>query len=126
MRTGLSGLMIRSLLTIPWHLLTNLEMKITRADLSDVEKLGKMNKRLIEDERHPNKMDVQQLSERMTGWLKGEYNCYIVTEDSSTVAYCLFRDDCKYYYMRQLFVKKGYRHELARLDVQTYLDRQEG
>ena len=86
-------------------------MKITRADLCDVEKLGKMNKRLIEDEHHPNKMNVQQLSERMTDWLRGEYNCYLATEDSIMVGYCLFRDECEFYYMRQLFVERGHRRK---------------
>ena len=86
-------------------------MKITRADLCDVEKLCKMNKRLIEDERHPNKMNVQQLSERMTDWLRGEYNCYLATEDCITVAYCLFQDECEFYYMRQLFVERGHRRK---------------
>ena len=65
-------------------------MKVTKAYLSNVEKLGKMNKRLIEDERHPNSMNVQQLTQRMTDWLQGEYTCYLATKDMITVAYCLF------------------------------------
>ena len=87
-------------------------MKVIRADLSDVETLGKMNKRLIEDERHPtNQMTVQQLAQRMINWLQNEYTCYLATEDGNTVAYCLFRDDCKYYYMRQLFVEREHRRK---------------
>jgi ribosomal protein S18 acetylase RimI-like enzyme len=86
-------------------------MKITKADLSDVEQLAELNKRLIEDERHPNPMNVQQLAQRMAEWLQGEYTCYLATEDRSTVAYCLFRDDGKYYYMRQLFVERAYRRK---------------
>ena len=70
-----------------------------------------MNKRLIEDERHLNSMNVRQLTQRMIDWLQGEYTCYLATKDSITVAYCLFRDDCKYYYMRQLFVERGHRRK---------------
>ena len=81
---------------------TNLEMKVTRADFSDVEKLGKMNKRLIEDERHPNSMNVQQLTQRMTDWLQGEYICYLATEIalrlpiacSETIASITICDSC--------------------------------
>jgi|TARA_B100002003_G_C13806833_1_gene397932 hypothetical protein len=37
-------------------------MKITRADTSHAEELAELNKRLIEDERHPNTMNVPQLA----------------------------------------------------------------
>ena len=86
-------------------------MKVTKAGLADVEKLGELNKRLIEDERHPNPMNVQQLAQRMTEWLQDEYSCYLASEDGSTVAYCLFRNDGDYYYMRQLFVERTHRRK---------------
>ena len=86
-------------------------MKITRADFSHVEKLAELNKRLIEDERHPNPMNVPQLARRMDEWLRGEYTCYLATEDGFTIAYCLFRDDGEYYYMRQLFVERAHRRK---------------
>lgn len=86
-------------------------MKITKADLSDVETLAELNKRLIEDERHPNPMDVPQLARRMAEWLQNEYTCYVVTEHGLTVAYCLFRDDGDHYYLRQLFVDRAYRRQ---------------
>ena len=84
-------------------------MKIARATLSDIGKLVEMNKRLIEDERHPNLMNARQLVQRMTEWLEGEYTCYLATEDGSTVAYCLFRYDGEYYHMKHLFVERGHR-----------------
>lgn len=86
-------------------------MKVTKADLSNVEKLAELNKRLIEDERHPNPMNVQQLARRMAAWLQGEYTCYMATEHGLTLAYCLFRDEGDYYYLRQLFVESAYRRQ---------------
>jgi len=86
-------------------------MKVTKADHSNIEKLAELNKRLIEDERHPNSMNMQQLAQRMTEWLQGEYACYIAAENGITVAYCLFRDDGKYYYLRHLFVERAYRRQ---------------
>ena len=47
----------------------------------------------------------------MGEWLHGEYACYLGTEDGSTIAYCLFRDDGEYYYMRQLFVERTRRRK---------------
>ena len=62
-------------------------MDVFRADLRNVDELARMNKRLIEDEKHPNPMNVRQLSQRMSDWLQGEYDGYIVSEENTTVAY---------------------------------------
>ena len=86
-------------------------MEIVRAELVDVEGLAELNKGLIEDERHPNPMDVAQLTKRMKEWLTGGYICYLVKENSRIIAYCLFRDEGPYYYMRQLYVRKAYRRK---------------
>ena len=86
-------------------------MKITKATLSDIGKLAELNNRLIEDERHPNLMNVQQLAQRMAKWLQSEYTCYLATEDGITVAYCLFRYDAEYYHMKHLFVERGHRRK---------------
>jgi ribosomal-protein-alanine N-acetyltransferase len=84
-------------------------MKVVKAGLPDVEKLAELNKRLIEDERCPNPMNRQQLVQRMSEWLQGGYSCYLGIEDGIVIAYCLFRDDGEYYYMRQLFVEREHR-----------------
>jgi ribosomal protein S18 acetylase RimI-like enzyme len=84
-------------------------MNIRKAEISEVETLAELNKRLIEDERHPNPMSFEQLTRRMKEWLQGEYTCYVAEEGDEVIAYCLFRDDGEYYYMRQLFVERGHR-----------------
>jgi ribosomal protein S18 acetylase RimI-like enzyme len=84
-------------------------MNIRKADISEVEKLAELNQRLIEDEQHPNPMDLQQLTRCMTEWLQGDYTCYVAEEDGATIAYSLFRDDGEYFYLKQLFVERGYR-----------------
>ncbi|MFN2152131.1 MAG: GNAT family N-acetyltransferase [Anaerolineales bacterium] len=86
-------------------------MKIVPATLEDVEILAQLNKRLIEDERYPNPMDVAQLAERMTGWLQAEYQGYLVIINENIAAYCLYRDDDKYYYLRHLYVDRGFRRQ---------------
>jgi ribosomal protein S18 acetylase RimI-like enzyme len=84
-------------------------MKIAQATLDDVDQLAVLNKYLIEDEQHPNPMNVQQLAERMRGWLQGEYIGYLARIDDRIAAYCLFRDDGDYYYLRHLYVERGFR-----------------
>ncbi len=86
-------------------------MEIIRAELADVERLAELNKCLIEDERHPNPMDVAQLTQRMKEWLATGYICYLVKENRRIIAYCLFRDDGEHYYTRQLYVSRAHRRK---------------
>jgi GNAT superfamily N-acetyltransferase len=86
-------------------------MEIVRAELTDAETLAELNKRLIEDERHPDPMNIAQLTERMREWLATEYICYVAKENGHIVAYCLYRDDGGYYYMRQLYVDRAHRRK---------------
>ena len=87
------------------------EIQITRATHADVDQLAVLNKYLIEDEQHPNSMNVQQLAERMSGWLQTEYIGYLAWIDDRIVAYCLFRDDGDFNYLRQLYVDRGFRRQ---------------
>jgi ribosomal protein S18 acetylase RimI-like enzyme len=86
-------------------------MEIVRAEIIDVEVLAELNKHLIEDERHPNPMNIAKLTERMQEWLATDYICYVAKQNDSIVAYCLYRDDGGYYYMRQLYVDRAHRRK---------------
>ena len=81
-------------------------MEVVRAEPADVDRLAELNKQLIEDERHPNPMDVAQLGQRMKDWLAGGYTCYLAKRGGRIIAYCLYRDDGAHYYMRQLYVTR--------------------
>ena len=84
-------------------------MTINRADTSDVKELAELNRQLIEDEQHPNPMTRAELAERMIRWMKEGYRCYVARVGGTSAGYCLFRDDGKHYYLRQLFVARGQR-----------------
>ena len=86
-------------------------MEIVKAELTDVERLAELNKHLIEDERHPNPMNIAQLTQRMKAWLATDYICYVAKQNGGIVAYCLYRDDGEHYYMRQLYVDRTYRRK---------------
>ena len=86
-------------------------MEVVRAKLTDADILAELNKELIEDEQHPNPMNIAQLTERMRGWLATDYICYMAKEKGSIVAYCLYRDDESHYYMRQLYVDRAHRRK---------------
>jgi len=86
-------------------------MNIRPATLADIGILALLNKRLIEDEKHPNPMSMAQLGERMSGWLQAEYRSYLLIIDDCIAAYCFYRDDGKYYYLRHLFVDRDFRRQ---------------
>ena len=86
-------------------------MEIVKAELTDVDILAELNKHLIEDEQHPNPMNITQLNQRMKEWLATDYICYVAKQNDSIVAYCLYRDDGGYYYMRQLYVGRAHRRK---------------
>ena len=86
-------------------------MEIVRAEITDVNILAKLNKCLIEDERHPNSMNINDLTQRIEAWLESEYIGYVVKKHGRIVAYCLYRNEGKYYYMRQLYVARSHRRK---------------
>lgn len=86
-------------------------MEIVKAEPTDAEILAELNKHLIEDERHPNPMNIAQLTQRMKAWLVTDYICYVAKQDGHIVAYCLYRDDREHYYMRQLYVDRAHRRK---------------
>ena len=86
-------------------------MEIIKAKLIDAEVLAELNKHLIEDERHPNPMNIVQLTQRMKEWLATDYTCYVVKQKGSIIAYCLYRDASGHYYMRQLYVDRAHRRK---------------
>ena len=86
-------------------------MEIVRAELGDVKRLAELNRCLIADERHPNPMNIAELTERLKAWLATAYMCYLVKENGHIVGYCLYRDDGDYYFMRQLYVDRAHRRK---------------
>ena len=61
-------------------------MEIVRAELADAEILAELNQHLIEDEQHPNPMNITELTERMREWLATDYICYTVKENGYIIA----------------------------------------
>ncbi|MCU0519704.1 MAG: GNAT family N-acetyltransferase [Anaerolineae bacterium] len=96
-----------------------LELRIRRASSADIPTLAAMNKRLIEDEGHPNPMTVAQLADRMASFLAADYTGYLALRGDEPVGYALCRDDGDAFYLRHLYVERGHRRQgIAR----TFLD----
>lgn len=84
-------------------------MVIRKCKLEDIPKLALFNKQLIEDEKSDNPMSIQELEERMTGFLKTEYDAYFFMVDEDIVGYALVKNSCRPLYLRQFLIDRKYR-----------------
>src|SRR2546426_12113259 len=94
-------------------------MTFRQATTDDCALLAELNRQLIQDEGHRNRMTVPELEHRMRGWLSGEYRAVIYQEGGEVVGYGLFREQPEEIYLRQLFVVRHRRRQgLGRRAVQ--------
>ncbi len=84
-------------------------MEIRKCTLEDVSRLAVLNKQLIEDEQSNNPMTVQELEERMSGFLNSEYDAYLFLVEEEVVGYALVKRTCKPLYLRQFLITREYR-----------------
>jgi ribosomal protein S18 acetylase RimI-like enzyme len=81
------------------------------ATLADAALLAHLNRHLIEDEGHRNRMTVAELEARMRGWLGGEYHAIVFEQQHVSVAYALYRTEHDGLYLRQFFVDRQHRQQ---------------
>ena len=70
----------------------------------DAGLLAPLNQQLIRDEGHRNALNLEQLTERMAGWLRTEYEAVLFENETETIGYALFRRDPEFVYLRQVLV----------------------
>lgn len=85
------------------------DLFIRTCSREDIELLAALNKQLIEDEQHDNPMNVEQLKDRMNGFLAAEYKAYFFVEDHEVKGYALVNHEKKPLYLRQFFICRPYR-----------------
>jgi len=85
----------------------SLEYRVATA--VDIPVLARMNRQLIEDEGHRNRMALPQLEARMRSWLGGGYTATLFELDRQLVAYGLWRDEPDQVHLRQFFVARDFR-----------------
>lgn len=79
-----------------------LHHRVATAD--DCPRLAELNRELIRDEGHRNRMTIPELEQRMRGWIAQEHRAVIFEDEAEIVAYVLFREETEEIYLRQLFV----------------------
>jgi GNAT superfamily N-acetyltransferase len=81
------------------------------ATLDDAALLAQMNQGLILDEGHRNRMSLDELTQRMRGWLEREYRAAIFADGEVCVGYALFKEELDWVYLRQFFIRKDRRRQ---------------
>ncbi len=82
---------------------------------SDLSALAEMNLGLIRDEGSDNSMSLNELEQRMKGFLAGAYRGVIIEAGGKTAGYCLYRreepqnGDQAGVYLRQYYIKREFR-----------------
>ncbi len=82
-----------------------MDVQYRAATIYDASVLASLNAQLIRDEGHRNSMTVAELTERMSGWLKTEYQAFLFEVEGKVIGYALYRFEPEYVYLRQLFVQ---------------------
>lgn len=85
------------------------DLLIRKCSQEDVNLLAELNKQLIEDEQHDNKMDMKQLKERMRVFINTDYNAYMFERDSEIVGYALVNHTRQPVYLRHFFIRRNSR-----------------
>lgn len=84
-------------------------MRIEKCTMADVPKLALLNKQLIEDEKSDNPMNINELENRMRGFLETEYSAYFFIEDNNIIGYALIKNTSSPLYLRQFLIDRAYR-----------------
>lgn len=79
------------------------------ASEADLPLLAEWNYQLIRDQGHRNPMTVEELHERMRGWLGGEYRAVVFDVLGEPAAYALFCETAGGLHLRQFFVARAKR-----------------
>jgi GNAT superfamily N-acetyltransferase len=92
--------------------------------------LAQMNKELIQDEGSRNPMFVEQLEERMGGWILGQWEIEIIQNETFDIGYAVYQSrvddffpDEKYIYPRQFYIKREHRGNGYGTEALKYLIR---
>jgi len=86
-------------------------IELKECTLEDAALLAEMNKKLIEDEKSNNKMDIFQLKNRMIDFLNNGYRAFFFTVGNEIVGYALCDMTKEPKYLRQFFIKKEERRK---------------
>ena len=95
------------------------------AAAEDVPLLARMNRQLVEDEGHRNRVQSDAwLEDRMRGFLAGPYKAVLFEREGRIVAYALYTNQTEHgdtIHLRQIFVERSCRRQGVGREVMRIL-----
>jgi RimJ/RimL family protein N-acetyltransferase len=84
-------------------------LNINEAEISQINLLVEMNKKLVNDENYDRPLSHEKLVERWHSFFSDKYRIYIFEKDSKIVGYCVIHDDQDPKYIRHFYIKDEFR-----------------
>jgi len=85
------------------------QLDFRAAASGDAPRLAVMNRQLILDEGHRNRMTLPELEERMREWLSCEYRATIFYLGDEAIGYALYRAEPDWIHLRQFHIQSAQR-----------------
>jgi GNAT superfamily N-acetyltransferase len=77
---------------------------IAAATEPDIPRLAELNLELMEDERHPYMLPLEELRARMAPWVAGEYRVLLFRAGGQVCGYAVWRPEERGSYLRHFFI----------------------
>ena len=84
-------------------------MVINECTYNDLDILADLNKQLIDDENSNNNMSIEELKERMNGFISTTYKAFLFLIEDNIYGYALVNIEKNPYYLRQFFIVREFR-----------------
>jgi GNAT superfamily N-acetyltransferase len=79
-------------------------ISISIAREADIAHLAELNLQLMEDERHPYMLPIEELRARMARWVAGEYHVLVFRDGARICGYAAWRVEERGIYLRHFFI----------------------
>ncbi|WP_108125183.1 GNAT family N-acetyltransferase [Saccharospirillum mangrovi] len=83
--------------------------ELVRLGPTSSDQLAVLNQALIQEEGSDTRLSLDELSQRMRGWLAGYYQVVAAKDSNRLLGYCLFAVETNRVYVRQLYVVESAR-----------------
>jgi GNAT superfamily N-acetyltransferase len=86
-------------------------ISISTATEADITPLAELNLQLMEDERHPYMLPLDELRARMTRWVAGEYHVLVFRNGARICGYAAWILEERGTYLRHFFICRDQRRQ---------------
>lgn len=87
------------------------DLSIRICNDQDLDLLAELNQQLIDDEEYDKKFTLEELKERMSSFIKTDYQAYLFEKGEKTIGYALVNHKSEPLYVRHFFICREVRRQ---------------